>query len=143
MRRRKREEKGFTLIEVMIAIVVLAIGLLAVAQMQLLAVKGNSYGSKMSVAALLAQDMIERIRQNAVNVASYNNLDTNNISTRPASNPAQSDYDQIKSSITLSGLPQGRCQVAVAPVSQGNQVTVTVTWVVDGAVRVLTVPTII
>ncbi len=138
-----RNADGFTLIEVMVALIVLAVGLLAVAQMQLMAVKGNSYGSKMSVASLLAQDALERIAQNAANIANYNNIDTSNSGTRPAGGQEQIDYDALQNSIALSGLTQGRCTIVVTAQPQGNLVTTTVSWSVDGTTRSLSIPTIL
>ena len=56
------KEKGFTLIELMIAMVVLGIGILALIQMQVAAMSGNSSANQMTVATTLAQDQIERLK---------------------------------------------------------------------------------
>lgn len=53
--------KGFTIIEVMIAMVVLAIGLLGAGAMQLAAVKGNANSSNLTEATSLASDQVENI----------------------------------------------------------------------------------
>lgn len=53
--------KGFTIIEVMIAMVVMAIGLLGAGAMQLAAVKGNANSSKLTEATNLAADQVENI----------------------------------------------------------------------------------
>ena len=45
--------------EVLIALVILAIGLLAVAQMQITAIKGNAFGSGMTSASSLAANTLE------------------------------------------------------------------------------------
>jgi len=66
-------EKGLTLIEVMVAIVVLAIGLIGVAMMQYMAVAGNSFGREMQIATELGQERLEMIKATAyANVASAN-----------------------------------------------------------------------
>jgi type IV pilus assembly protein PilV len=55
-------KKGFTLIEVLVGLVILAIGLLAIAGMQLSSVKGNSFSSNLTQASVLAQDRLEVLR---------------------------------------------------------------------------------
>lgn len=57
------KEKGFTLIELMIAMVVLGIGILALIQMQVAAMSGNSSANQMTIATTLAQDQIERLKR--------------------------------------------------------------------------------
>jgi len=65
----KHNDKGFSLIEIMITMVILSIGLLAVAQMQINAVKGNSESMGMSEASILAHDHIETLA-----ALDYNNV---------------------------------------------------------------------
>lgn len=68
---RAARARGFTLVEVLITIVVTAIGLLTVAGLQA-ASKRVSYESAQRTAAIaLAQDMVERIRANPGARASY------------------------------------------------------------------------
>lgn len=55
-------EKGFTLIEFMIAVLVLGIGMLAVAKMQITAMSGNFAANNMTMASTLAQDKIEALK---------------------------------------------------------------------------------
>ncbi|MEW6002485.1 MAG: prepilin-type N-terminal cleavage/methylation domain-containing protein [Nitrospirota bacterium] len=55
-------EKGLTLIEVLVAIVILAIGLLGVALMQYMAIGGNAFGREMQIATELGQERIEIIK---------------------------------------------------------------------------------
>ena len=55
-------KKGFTLIEVLVGLVLLAIGLLAIAGMQLTSVRGNFFSSNMTQASILAQDRLETLR---------------------------------------------------------------------------------
>lgn len=52
---------GFTIIEVLVAIVVLAIGLLGAGAMQVAAVKGNANSSKLTEATNLAASQVETI----------------------------------------------------------------------------------
>lgn len=59
---KKLNNRGFSLIEMLIAVTILAVGLLAVAGLQVTAIKGNSHGSTISQATTYAQDRIEEIR---------------------------------------------------------------------------------
>jgi type IV pilus assembly protein PilV len=54
--------KGFSLIEVMVAIVILTIGLIGVAGLQSTAIIGNQHGNTMMQATTLAEETIEQIR---------------------------------------------------------------------------------
>lgn len=55
-------ENGFTLIEVMIALVILLIGMLGVMGMQYYAVVGNTSSREMRIATNLAQERIEQLK---------------------------------------------------------------------------------
>jgi type IV pilus assembly protein PilV len=57
-----KKQSGFTLIEVMIALVVLAAGLLALATMQIVSIRSNAFSSEMTYATMLAQTRLEQIR---------------------------------------------------------------------------------
>ena len=57
----RNSEKGFTLLEVIIAISILTIGLLAVASMQVSAIKGNTLAFGVTEATSWAGDQIEKL----------------------------------------------------------------------------------
>lgn len=59
--KRFREEEGYTLVEVLIALGILGFGLLAVATMQVTAIKTNSKASEMSQGLTLAQAKLEEL----------------------------------------------------------------------------------
>ena len=59
-----RHAAGFTLIEVMITVFIVAVGLLSVAGLQALSKKSNFDAIQRTQAAALAQDLIERMRAN-------------------------------------------------------------------------------
>lgn len=58
-------ENGFTLIETMLAIAIMAIGLLALASLQVTAIGGNAQSKKRTLALALAEDKIETYRHTA------------------------------------------------------------------------------
>ena len=55
-----RNPKGFTLVELLIALVIFAVGILGFATMQMTSIKGNSKGRLISEASNVAADRIER-----------------------------------------------------------------------------------
>jgi len=56
-----KKDKGFTLIEVLIAISIFAVGLLAIAAMQTSAIRGNSTAGQLSQLNTLAMDQLEQL----------------------------------------------------------------------------------
>lgn len=57
-----KKQAGFTLIEVMIAVVILAAGLLALMTMQIVSIKANAFSSEMTYAAMVGQGELEKIK---------------------------------------------------------------------------------
>lgn len=54
--------KGFTLIEVLMAIVILSIGLLALSQMSAYVIQSNAQASRFTRATIMAQDTLENLK---------------------------------------------------------------------------------
>lgn len=54
--------KGFTLIEVLVGLIILSIGLLGIAGMQITSVKGNSFSNNLTQASFVAQDRLEHLK---------------------------------------------------------------------------------
>jgi type IV pilus assembly protein PilV len=80
----KSHVTGFTLLEVLVALVVLSIGLLGLAGLQILGLRYNNQSYELSVATNLANDMADRMRANLQGVAAGN---YNSFTTKPASDP--------------------------------------------------------
>lgn len=59
---------GISMIEILIAIVVLAVGMLGVASLQGLAIQNNAVSGQYTVAALQVQSLVERMRANRLGV---------------------------------------------------------------------------
>jgi type IV pilus assembly protein PilV len=56
------EKEGFSLIEVLICVVFLAIGLLAIASLQVTSVRGNFFSNNLMQATYAAQDRLELLK---------------------------------------------------------------------------------
>jgi type IV pilus assembly protein PilV len=69
-----KQQAGFTLVEILVSIVIGAIGLMGVARLQLVTLQNNSASQFRSIAIQLASDMFERMRTNqeSVNGGAYN-----------------------------------------------------------------------
>jgi type IV pilus assembly protein PilV len=82
-----RKESGFTLLEVMVALLISAIGLLGLAALQVSARNNLDASFQYSQASLLAQDLAERMRANPAGLRAglYNAIDTDNGAGTPTS----------------------------------------------------------
>lgn len=67
-----RRMAGFNLIEVMIAVLLLSIGLLGMALLQSTALRAGQSSSERTVATMLAYQLLDMVRTNRVQAASYN-----------------------------------------------------------------------
>ncbi|MFD1217983.1 type IV pilus modification protein PilV [Microbulbifer celer] len=64
-----KKQQGATLIEVLISVLVLAVGLLGVAATQTLSLKNGNGANQRYMAALAAQEIVERMRANPAGLA--------------------------------------------------------------------------
>jgi type IV pilus assembly protein PilV len=137
-----KHQDGFTLIEGMVASVLLTVGVLGVAAMQGIALTRNVDSTELTRATNLAAEMVERIQYNRKNIAQYA-IDTSNATPCPQNSATQAmakgDCDQwvaLLSNQQASGLVNVRGVVTVPAAPVGavatllNQypVTVTVSW---------------
>ena len=77
----KGKQEGWTLIEVLVAIVILCVGLLAVGTMQISAIRGNFMGGNTSIALTLAsQKMEDLLNRNYTDAALANGAHTEQVS---------------------------------------------------------------
>ena len=63
MIRAAQSKKGFSLLELLIALVILAVGLLGVAGMQVTSISGNAFSNNVTIATGLAQSRIEELKK--------------------------------------------------------------------------------
>ena len=70
----RRRQKGFTLVEVLVALLILAVGILGFAALQVTALRGGSSSHLRSQAVLIAYDVMDRLRanRNAAIAGNYN-----------------------------------------------------------------------
>ena len=59
---RWEDSNGFTLLEVLVALAILSIGLLALAEMTTHVIRGNTLGSKITRATVFAEDKLEELK---------------------------------------------------------------------------------
>jgi len=75
---RKKNQRGVGLIEILVAVVLLSIGFLAAARMQVQGMRFSQSAYYQSQAYFMASDMLDRMRSNVKGVTSgaYSNMDT-------------------------------------------------------------------
>ena len=135
---RCKGEEGFSLIEGMLAAVVLGTGLLAMSGMQTIALVKNVDANELTRITTLASDMMERVQFNRRNAVSYNGIDTQsatncNAISAAAQPQAKGDcllWDSLVDGTQLQNV-QGLVTVSnvIEPTTLNQRnVTVTITW---------------
>ncbi len=66
-----KNDKGFTLIEILVALLVLSIGILGMLGMQAYSLQSNLSAESRTQASIVATDLIERMRSDTANAASF------------------------------------------------------------------------
>lgn len=133
-----KKSKGFTLLEVMIAMVISAIGLLGLAGLQVQSLSFNNTAYIRSQATYFAYDILEKMRMNktAANAGSYDIAltDTPNSASCYGTSATCSESDFAAAdkfewyTQVASTLPGGKSSVARATGSGQTIVTVLVQW---------------
>lgn len=128
------QAQGFSLLEVLIALLVLAIGLLGLATLQTVGLKFNQESYLRSQAVLIAYDIIDRIRANPVAKSSgaYDSVAATATYTAPACTGA---VDCSTSDIATYELANWKSRIAAtlpagtgAISTSGTRRTITITW---------------
>lgn len=124
--RRIKSQHGASLIEVLVTIVILAIGLLGIAGLQATSVQSNYSAYYRSQATLLAYDLGDRMRANrTVGLASSSDsgFPASSSSNAVTGTQAQKDKAQWLNSLALQ-LPDGTGMIA----KSGTTLTISVRW---------------
>lgn len=123
-------EKGFSLLEVLIALVIIALGLLALGNMQVMGINGNSSGQKLTNTTTLAQDALESLAN-----LSYETLDARSPIDGTTGN-FDCDYPEFNNGVscapkTFLGVNYTRNYIVDRsyPVADSMAIIVTVNWV--------------
>ncbi|THB66584.1 MAG: type IV pilus modification protein PilV [Gammaproteobacteria bacterium] len=127
-----KKQCGFGLIEIMVTLVVLAVGLLGIATLQMRGYQTSQISLNRTVAVLKANDMADRIRANSAGAVAgaYNSISGYPLSytdcTQTTCTAEQlAEFDRYEWNYNLSlVLPSGQGTV----VANGNMFTVTVMW---------------
>jgi type IV pilus assembly protein PilV len=124
---------GFTLIEVLIAMLVLALGLLGLAGLQATALTNNVSAYNRSQATELAYDLADRIRANIAGLNTYTTMLPTNAAaqsdcvavstTCTAADMAQNDLYEWNLNVTTT-LPRGAGTISV----NSGVFTITINW---------------
>jgi len=117
---------GFTLLEVLIALVVLSIGLLGLAALQVTGLRSTHGANLVSQASLLAYDMADRIRANP-GEAAYAGYVTVCPENMPATPLVTADLAEWACAVE-SLLPAGEGRIATLQNGATTRYTVTVEW---------------
>lgn len=124
----KRPAHGFTLLEVLVAILVVAGGLLGLAALMNASLRNNQSANAQTQAVWLAYDMLDRLRADRINAlapagANYNVA----LGAAPASSSPFPQAQLIEwRGLLKQNLPGGDGQVTVTPATR--EVTVIVEW---------------
>ena len=112
-------KKGFTLVEVLIAIVIVGLGCVAVVTMQFTAIGAGSQADQLTVASFLAESQIEALRSQNFNLVALGSYPVENL-TREGTNCTPGASQCLYSRTTTV---TGR-----APTSLSRLVKVQVSW---------------
>ena len=112
-----KKEDGFTLIEVLIAITIFAVGLLAVAAMQTSAIRMNSTAGKLTNLSTWGMDKIEEL-----SALPYNDPWLETAGNPPGNDSAGNTHQEVSGDYTISWIV-----IDDNPLTSTKNITVTVT----------------
>ncbi len=117
----RQTQRGVTLIEVLVALLVLSIGLLGLAGLQTVALQHNQAAYMRSQATNLAHDVADRMRANR-EAALAGDYDTNDCDAPTEKDPDDSDLGEWCAAVRQ--LPGGTASIS----RSDNRFTITIQW---------------
>ena len=128
-----RRARGFTIVEALVALVVLAVGMLGIAGLYVTTLRSGSSAIYRTQAINLATDMADRIRANRNANVAYNAAAADNSCFGTAAvdcSPAQMAANDLFlwNAQLGTALPTGTGTVVVAGASAPYTYTITITW---------------
>ena len=129
----RHKQGGFSMIEVLVTLVILALGLLAFALLQVMNLKFSQSANYRTQATNLANDLLDQMRANRLQVAQYSAITPTSFGTETGQNCSR-PLDDLTPAESIA---RWKCQVraslgpkAVANVdiTGANDVTITVNW---------------
>jgi len=126
---RKSKDEAFTLIEVLIAIVILMVGLLAVGTMQISAIRGNFMSGNTSIALSLASEKMEDLLSKDFNHTDLSDSAPGNNNTL-SSITSVDHYDELSEEgvVSTGGFYRRIWNIANETSPTRKSVVVIVTW---------------
>ena len=129
----QQRQRGVSLVESMIALLVISIGLLGIAALQITAMKQNSSALNHSQAVWVGYNMADRIRANITQFTNYVGIDTNSSYSQDCMGSSCNNTQMITSDAAewateVQNLPGGRGTVT----GNANQIVIAVMWDDDG-----------
>jgi type IV pilus assembly protein PilV len=125
-------QSGFTMIEVLVALLVLSVGMLGLAGLQAAGMRYNQDAYLRSQASLMAQDLIERMKLNRANAPSYVTADPTGGCATAGGTPAnQMQADMVAwcgQVTTMLPAPTGAGTVPVTLARNTNEYSVVMRW---------------
>ena len=120
---------GFTLIEVLVAVVILVFGLLAVGSMQIAAIRGNFMGGNTSIALSFASEKMEDLLNKDFNHADLADSNTsNNSSLSSTTSVDHQEYISENGTVGIGGFYRRIWNVVNEASPPRKSVVVIVTW---------------
>ena len=128
-----RRQRGLTLIESMISLLIISVGLLGIAALQITAMKQNAIALNHSQAVWIGYDMADRIRANVLQFTNYAGIDTSNTYAQDCMSAACSNTQMVTAdaaewSTQIQNLPAGRGIIA----GDATRLDVSVMWDDEG-----------